>query len=119
MTWTIWHNPRCRKSRETLKLLQSKGVDPDVRLYLKSPQTVEEIKGVLDGLSLTARALMRTQEEEYKTLGLSAETFSENELIRAMVTSPKIIERPVVIGPTGVALGRPPEAVMALFNGTV
>ena len=116
MSWTIWHNPRCRKSRETLELLKSKGVEPEVRLYLDATPSADEIQTVLRGLSCAPRALMRRKEEVYKTKGLGDEGLSDSALIKAMVETPKLIERPVVIGPTGIALGRPPEAVLSLLE---
>ena len=116
MSWTIWHNPRCRKSRETLALLKSKGVEPQVRLYLDSPPSGDEIKAVLLGLGCAPRDLMRRKEDVYKAQGLANADLSEGDLIKAMVQTPKLIERPVVIGPEGTALGRPPEAVLALLG---
>lgn len=108
----FWHNPRCAKSREALALLRAKGVEPSVRDYLRYPPTHEELKHVIDGLALTsARALMRTKEAIYKELGLKAVT-EEAALVDAMANHPKLIERPVLINGSKVALGRPPERIL-------
>lgn len=115
MSLVIWHNPRCTKSRETLKLLEEKDFSPVVREYLKDVPTVEEMKAVLKQLGFhSARDWMRTKEAEYRDLGLKDET-DEDKLIAAMVDNPKLIERPVVIAGDKAALGRPPEKVLGIL----
>lgn len=115
MSLVIWHNPRCTKSRETLQLLQDKGYSPDVREYLKDVPSADEMKAVLAKLGFaSARDWMRTKEADYKALGLKDEA-NEDKLIAAMISHPKLIERPVVIKGDKAALGRPPEAVLGIL----
>lgn len=113
---TILHNPRCSKSRETLALVQTKSDNIDIVEYLKNPPTASEISNILNLLGLTARQLMRTKEVEYKALGLDNESLSEAQLILAMVTTPKLIERPIVLANGKAAVGRPPENVLAIIE---
>ncbi|GHF15723.1 arsenate reductase [Kordiimonas sediminis] len=115
MSLTIWHNPRCSKSRQTLALLEEKGQTPDVRLYLEDTPDAAEIKNVLKALGIEARALMRTKEAEYKEQGLQDIT-DEDALIAAMIKTPKLIERPVVLKDGKAAVGRPPENVLSLLD---
>ena len=111
----IFHNPRCSKSREALKLLEEKGVDIEVVRYLDTPPTKEELKALLKMLGISARDLMRTKEKLYKELGLK-EVDDEEKLIEAMVEHPKLIERPVVIKDGKAVIGRPPEKVLEIVN---
>lgn len=111
---SIYHNPRCSKSRQTLQLLQEKGIQPEVVEYLKTPPTVDELKDLLNALNLDARGLMRTKEEIYKQLNLAAEQ-DEAALLEAMVANPKLIERPIVVSDGKVAIGRPPENVLKIL----
>lgn len=113
---TIWHNPRCSKSRQGVALLEENGTEADVVKYLDTPPTAEEIKTVLGKLGITARELMRTKEAEYKELGLN-DVEDEQQLIEAMAAHPKLIERPVVIMGDKAVIGRPPEKVLELVNG--
>ena len=110
---TIWHNPRCSKSRETLKILQDAGVAPTVRLYLEDPPSAAEIQDALRRLGVPALSLVRRSEPPFKALGLK--DADEATLIAAMAAEPRLIERPVVFAGTRAALGRPPEAVLALL----
>ena len=112
---TIWHNPRCSKSRETLALLEERGVKTDVRLYLDDPPDAETLRAALKKLKMAPRELMRRKEAIYKELGLADESLSDEQLIAAMVEHPKLIERPVVILGRRAALGRPPQDVLALL----
>lgn len=115
MTLTIWHNPRCTKSRQTLALMRQKGFEPDVREYLKDVPGVAELKDVLGKLGFaSAREWMRTKEADYKELGLKDET-NEDRLLEAMASNPKLIERPVVINGSRAALGRPPENITVIL----
>ncbi|KJV26008.1 arsenate reductase (glutaredoxin) [Luteibacter yeojuensis] len=109
---TLWHNPRCSKSRETLALLQQRGVAPTVVEYLKAPPSVAELDRVLKLLGRAPRELMRTGEDEYA--GVPADA-GRAELIAYMVAHPKLIERPVFIHGKKAAVGRPPEAVLAIL----
>ncbi|MDN7124096.1 arsenate reductase (glutaredoxin) [Pseudidiomarina terrestris] len=108
---SIYHNPRCSKSRQTLALLEDKGIKPQVIEYLKEPLTAEDIQGLLRKLGfVSARELMRSKEEAYKELNLKDEE-DESKLIEAMLSHPKLIERPIVVKGSKARLGRPPEAV--------
>ena len=115
MTVTLWHNPRCSKSRQTLALLEQHGISPDIRLYLEDTPSESEIRDVLKKLRFdSARQLMRTGEADYKAQGLKDET-DEDRLIAAMAKTPKLIERPVAIHGERAALGRPPEDVLVIL----
>ncbi|MBT1445563.1 arsenate reductase (glutaredoxin) [Shewanella sp. JM162201] len=111
----ILHNPRCSKSRETLALLTDKGVDVNVVEYLKDTPDTAEIKRILSLLGISARELMRTKEEEYKALGLDNPSLDEDALIAAMVATPKLIERPIVLANGKAAIGRPPVNVLEIL----
>ncbi len=116
MSVKIYHNPRCSKSRQTLQLLQEKGIEPEVVKYLETPPTEEELREIIRMLGLSsARDLMRKKEKEYKELGLDDPAKTEDELIRAMVEHPRLIERPIVISDDRAALGRPPEQVIDIL----
>ena len=112
---TIWHNPRCGKSRDGLKLLEEKGIDAEVVKYLDTPPSKEELIAVLKMLGITARELMRTKEAIYKELDLK-EVTDEDQLIEAMVNNPKLIERPIVIKEGKAAIGRPIQNIIDLLN---
>ena len=111
---TIWHNPRCSKSRETLALLEAQGIAPTIRLYLQDPPSEAEIRDALARLTLPARDLIRRKEAAFRDAGLSADS-DDTTLIAAMAANPVLIERPLVLHGDRAALGRPPEAVLALF----
>ena len=111
---TIYHNPRCSKSREALKLLEEQGADVEVVKYLDTPPSKEELKSLLKMLGISARKLMRTKEAIYKELGLK-EVEDEEKLIEAMVEHPRLIERPIVIKDGKAVIGRPPQKVIELL----
>ncbi|MDF0600347.1 arsenate reductase (glutaredoxin) [Psychromarinibacter sp. C21-152] len=111
---TIWHNPRCTKSRQTLALLQEKGCDITERRYLDNAPSEAEIRDALGLLDLRPIALMRTKETEFKEQGLTKDS-DDATLIAAMAATPKLIERPVVFANGRAALGRPPEAVLEIL----
>lgn len=111
----IFHNPRCSKSRQTLELLTERGIEPEIIRYLETPPTEKELKDILSALNLTPRELMRTKEKEYKEQGLNNPELSDEQLIAAMIATPKLIERPIVIANGKVALGRPPENVLSIL----
>jgi arsenate reductase len=115
MTIRILHNPRCSKSRATLALLQERGLEPEITLYLESPPDAAELKSILNKLGLNARELMRKGEAEYRELGLADESLAEDQLIAAMVASPRLIERPIVLAGGRAAIGRPPESVLGIL----
>jgi arsenate reductase len=110
---TIWHNPRCSKSRQTLALIEDKG-NVTIRKYLEDAPSADEIRAARDLLGIKAIDMMRPKEAAFKEMGL-AKTDDEETLIAAMATNPKLIERPIVFANGKAALGRPPEAVLALF----
>ncbi|MGB0578465.1 MAG: arsenate reductase (glutaredoxin) [Limisphaerales bacterium] len=111
----IYHNPRCSKSRNTLKLLEENGVEPDVRLYLDTPPNAKELKAILKLLGIGARELLRKGEDEYQDLKLADKSLSEAKLIDAMTKHPRLIERPIVIRDGKAAkIGRPPENALEL-----
>jgi arsenate reductase len=111
----IYHNPRCSKSRETLALLTARGIRPRVVEYLEHPPSAAALKAFLKALGMKPRDLMRTKEPEYRELGLDDPALSDAALVAAMVRTPKLIERPIVTRGTRVALGRPPENVLAIL----
>ncbi|WP_300425334.1 arsenate reductase (glutaredoxin) [uncultured Thalassolituus sp.] len=112
---TIYHNPRCSKSRETLALLQEKGTEPAVVEYLKNVPDAEQLRSVLSKLGISARALLRTKEADYKELNLANPALSDDEIIAAMISHPKLIERPIVICGDKARIGRPPEQVLEIL----
>jgi arsenate reductase len=115
MSLTIYHNPRCSKSRETLALIEAAGQSPHIRLYLENPLIESELKALLRQLDFDdPRLLMRKGEAIYKSLGLKAE-LDPQKLIKAMISHPKLIERPIVSDGSRAVLGRPPEQVAALL----
>lgn len=116
MPVTIYHNPRCSKSRQTLSLLEEKGVEIDIIEYLKTPLNVNTLKDIIQKLGITPRQLLRKNEEEYKLLGLDKQNVSDEQIIEAMVKNPKLIERPIVIYHGKAALGRPPENVLTILE---
>ncbi len=112
---TLWHNPRCSKSRNAAALLEEKGIEAEVIKYLDTPPTKEELKIVLSQLGISARELMRTKEEIYKELNLNA-LDDDEKLIEAMVANPKLIERPIVIKDGKAVIGRPIENIIELLG---
>lgn len=111
---TIWHNPRCSKSRQTLALLRDRGIEPVIVEYLKAPPTEEEIARVIALLGVEPKDLMRAGEALFRDLDLAAVTEPAT-LIAAMAAHPILIERPVVIVGEKAGIGRPPEAVLSLL----
>ena len=112
---TIWHNPRCSKSRNAVALLEEKGVEVEVIKYLDAPPSKEELVEMLKMLGIGARELMRTKENIYKELNLK-EVTDEDKLIEAMAENPKLIERPIVIKDGKAAIGRPIENIVELIQ---
>lgn len=111
----ILHNPRCSKSRQTLALLEEKGIEPEIIKYLDTPPTATELKDILQKLNISARDLLRKGEDDYKDLNLADPTLSDDQLIQAMVSHPKLIERPIVIKDGQAKIGRPPESVLDIL----
>ena len=112
---TLYHNPRCSKSREALALLQANGCEPDIVLYIDTPPTAKQLKALVATLGITARQLIRKTEDAYKELNLADEKLSEAALIKAMATNPKLIERPIFMNNGKAIVGRPPENVLAIL----
>ena len=115
MNVTIYHNPRCSKSRQTLQLIRDKGVEPDIVEYLKAPPSAAEIKKILGLLDMVPRELMRKKEAPYCERGLADESLSDASLLAAMHAYPVLIERPIVVKGKRAVLGRPPENVFDLI----
>lgn len=115
MSVTIYHNPRCSKSRQALALIEEKGVTPEVVEYLKTPPDAAALKAVLKKLGLTARDVLRTGEAAYRELGLADPAKSEDELIAAIVANPILLERPIVVKGDRAVIGRPPENVFRII----
>lgn len=113
---TLFHNPRCSKSRGALELLEARGLQPQVRRYLENPPSETELKDLLGKLGISARQLLRTGEEEYKSLGLADPALDEAKLIEAMATHPRLIERPILINGDKAVIGRPPEKILEILS---
>jgi arsenate reductase (glutaredoxin) len=109
----IYHNPRCTTSRKTLALLRDKGVEPEIVEYLKTPPSAAELKRILGQLKMPAAKLLRRKEAA--AAGIDPKALSEEALIAAMIENPIVIERPIVVSGGKAALGRPPEAVLAVL----
>ncbi len=116
MSTKIYHNPRCSKSRQTLELLNNKGIETEVVEYLQTPPDANTLEKILKGLKMEPRDLMRKGQDEYKALGLDNENLSRDELIKAMIENPILIERPIVITDKGIAIGRPIENVEKILS---
>jgi arsenate reductase len=116
MTVTIWHNPRCSKSRQTLDLLKSKGVEPKIREYLKEPPSKAEVEKLLDQVGGDPKELIRDGEAEFKALKLRKADLSATDIVKAVVAHPVLLQRPIVVKGARAAIGRPPEAVLAILK---
>jgi arsenate reductase len=115
MTVTIYHNPRCSKSRAALALIEARGLKPKIVEYLKTPPSAAELKAVLRKLGLRPHDLLRTSEPLYAELGLKTSKLDDDALIALLVRNPILIERPIVIAGDKAAIGRPPEKVLAIL----
>lgn len=116
MQVSIYHNPKCTKSRETLKLLEARGIAPVVIEYLKHPLTIREIGNLLALLGITPRELLRTREEEYKKLGLGNPKLADKAILAALSEHPRLMERPIVVAGRKAVIGRPPENVFKILK---
>ena len=112
---TLYHNPRCSKSRGALELLEARGLQPQVVRYLETPPSAAELRALLARLGYGARQLLRSGEEEYQTLGLADPALDDEALIAAMVAHPRLIERPILVVGDKAVVGRPPERVLELL----
>lgn len=112
---TIYHNPRCSKSRAALELLNSDDCEPEIIEYLDTPPSRETLEALLDMLGMEPRELIRTHEKEYQEAGLENPDLSRADLIAAMIKHPRLIERPIVVKDGKAAIGRPPEKVLDIL----
>jgi arsenate reductase len=112
---TIYHNPRCSKSRQTLALIEEKGLQPHIVLYLNTPLVKANIRSLLVKLDMTARDIIRKGEDAYKENNLRDERLTDDELIQAIIDHPKLLERPIAVKGSKAVIGRPPENVLALL----
>ena len=113
---TIWHNPKCSKSRRALELIRERGIEPTIVKYLDTPPTLEQLEAALAALRFEPRDLMRQNERAYRDRSLGDASLSREELLRAMIEIPALIERPVVFRGERAVVGRPPETVAKLFE---
>jgi arsenate reductase len=112
---TLYHNPRCSKSRGALELLEARGLTPTIIRYLETPPDAAQLRDLLGKLGIGARELLRTGEEEYKALNLADASLSDEQLIAAMAAHPKLIERPILVVGDKAIIGRPPESVLEIL----
>lgn len=117
MKVTIYHNPRCSKSRQTLELLRTRGIEPEIVEYLKEPPDANELRRLLELLGISAAELLRTSEPEYRELALGGADVTDARRIDAMASHPRLIQRPIVVRGTRARLGRPPERVLEILSG--
>lgn len=113
----IYHNPHCSKSREALNLLQQNGIQPEIILYLENPPSLNELAAVIDKLGIGVRDIIRTGEDEYISLGLENPLLDDSELLAALVATPALIQRPIVIKGEKAVIGRPVENVLRFIKG--
>lgn len=115
MTVTIYHNPRCSKSRQTLQLLQSRGIEPEIVEYMDCPLSAAELDRILRLLDMEPQEILRKNEKEYLEAGLDDPALSRRELIKRMIAHPRVIERPIVVANGRAVIGRPPENVLEIL----
>ncbi len=113
--YTIFHNPRCSKSRQALGLLQEQGIEPEVVEYLKTPLSTQTLQNLCQKLGVNVVDMMRTKEREFKELGLGDRGVTDDELLQAMTQNPILLERPIVVCGDKAVIGRPPENVLELI----
>lgn len=116
MTLTIWHNPRCSKSRQTLELLHKKGMTPTIREYLKDPPSKAEIEKLIELVGGEPAELVRDGEPEFEQLGRKKSELSKADIAREIATHPILLQRPIVVSGKRAVIGRPPEAVLPLLE---
>lgn len=117
MKFTIYHNPRCSKSRQTLELLQSRNVQPEIIEYLATPPDARTLKAIVDKLGVSPREILRRNEEPVKAAGNRVEKMTDEELLAWLAENPIAIQRPIVVTETAARIGRPPEAVLDILPG--
>jgi len=111
----IYHNPRCSKSRETLQLLNDRGVEPEIIEYLENPPNSQELRRVVELLGVRVRDLVRTTESIYQEVGLDDDNLSDDELIEAICENPALLQRPIVISGNRAVIGRPPSRILEII----
>lgn len=111
----IYHNPACSKSRETLALLRANGIEPVQHLYLQQPPDESTLRFLLKALDCDIRALLRSSEDAYREAGLADPALSEQQLIDAVLTTPRLLQRPIVVNGDKAVIGRPPENILTLL----
>lgn len=111
----VYHSPRCTKSRRTLELLRTHGIEPQVVEYLKTPPTATQLRALLQQLGMKPRQLLRVHEPEYHAAGLDSSDTTDERIITAMIEHPILIERPIVVANGRAVIGRPPENVLAIL----
>ena len=114
--YVLYHNPRCSKSRGALELLQERGIEPQVVRYLDTPPDAATLRTLVRKLGIRPRELLRTGEEEYRSLGLADESVGDDAIIQAMAAHPRLIERPILMRDERTVIGRPPERVLELLD---
>jgi len=114
--FTIYHNPRCSKSRQTLELIKVNGIEPEIILYLENPPSKSRLSELVDFMQIKPRDLLRKGEDEYKTYNLQDMSLDDSEIIKVMSENPKLIERPIVVSNNQAIIGRPPENVLKLID---
>ncbi|MDZ7791236.1 MAG: arsenate reductase (glutaredoxin) [Xanthomonadales bacterium] len=115
MPTTIYHNPRCSKSRQTLALIRDHGIEPEIVKYLERPPSPDELKRIIERLGVPVREIMRSGEAEYRKLGLADDSLSDEVLVEAICTRPKLLQRPIVVHGDRVRIGRPPESIQEIL----
>jgi arsenate reductase len=113
--FTIYHNPRCSKSRQTLQILRDRGIEPSIVEYLKTPLQKDELKKISNSLGLRPKEFVRKNESDFRDKGLAGNLEDDEKMIKAMAAYPKIIERPIVVLKGRAVIGRPPENVLKLI----
>jgi len=116
MSTVLYHNPRCSKSRQTLALLQEKGIEPEIVEYLQAPPDASTLANILQQLGISARELIRTGEAEFKGAKDKLTDLNDAELAAWIVAHPKVIQRPILVTDKGARIGRPPEAVLEIIS---
>lgn len=115
MPTTIYHNPRCSKSRQTLALIRDHGIEPEIIKYLERSPSPDELKRIIERLGVSVREIMRSGEAEYRELGLADESLSDGILVEAICTHPKLLQRPIVVHGDRARIGRPPESIQEIL----
>ena len=112
---TIYHNPKCSKSRQTLAILENKGVTTNIILYLETPPDASTLKDLVNQLNVETRGIMRTSEDEYAEQNLEDDALTQDELIAAIMATPKLLQRPIVVSNNQARIGRPPDSVLEII----